>query len=292
MDVVFAVDGNWYLHRVWFTLKTSRPIEDVLPHNFVALVLKDACAVRATHIVIAFDGPNVFRHHIYHEYKGNRKEKEGKGQVGDDGDEAGKDIYAYLPAVRDYIDAAGLTWIQPRKHEADDVLASVAAQYGTLANTKVVLGAKDKDGYQSLRHKKVVAYDSTAEPPRYITADIAEKSKGVLVTQMVMFQTLIGDKIDNIPTLKPPAQAKKIINKWGSFKAWFAGGTKEDKVWLRANQVKLVLNRKLVEMAVDLSLPDLDTLKMAKLDRQDMPRSWYAYKDFLYPKTKGLFGRR
>ncbi len=289
-QVIFCVDGNWYLHRVWFTLRTSRPIEEVLPFNFVSLILKDACAVKATHVLVAFDGPNVFRHKIFPEYKGNRDADKAKGNVGDDGEEGGREIYSYLPAVRAYLEMAGLAWVQPRTHEADDIFASASHQYGALANTKVVGGAKDKDSYQSLR-ANVVGYDSTAEPPRYITVAFAEKSKGVKVSQMVMYQTLIGDKIDNIPTLKPPVAAKKLIQQWGSFKKWFAGGTKEDKVWLRANQVKLALNKRLVEMVTDLSLPELGALKMAKKERLNMPKSWYAYKDYLYPKTKGLFKR-
>lgn len=294
-QICFVVDGNWYLHRVWFTLRTSRPVEEVLPHNFVSLIMKDACAVKATHILIGFDGPNVFRHKIFPDYKGNRdKDKEQtKGNVGDDGEEGeegGREIYSYLPAVRAYLEMAGLTWIQPRIYEADDVFSSASHQYGALPNTKVVGGARDKDSYQSLR-PNVVGYDSAADPPHYITMAYAEKSKGVRVSQMVMYQTLIGDKIDNIPTLLPPAAAKKVIHRWGSFKAWFAGGTREDKVWLRANQVKLALNKRLVEMVKDLSLPELDALRMAKKERLNMPKSWYAYRDFLYPKSKGLFRR-
>lgn len=288
---IFSVDGNWYLHRCWFTLRTNRPIEEALPYNMIGLIMKDACAVKATHILVAFDGPQVFRHAIFPEYKANRKEKKAEKAEQHDGDEdGGADIYSYLPAVRAGLETAGIVWIQPKKHEADDVNASAGHQYGALKNTTVILGCRDKDVYQSLR-ANVKAYDSTQEPPRFITMDMAEKSKGVLTSQMVMYQTLIGDKIDNIPTLKPPAKAKQAIKLWGSFKAWFEKGTKEDKIWLRANQVKLSLNRKLVEMDTKLILPDLHELKMPKLDRKDMPKSWYVYQSWLYPKSKGLFKR-
>lgn len=286
---LLAIDGNWYLHRCWFTLRTNREIGEALAYSFVGLIMKDACAVKATHILVAFDGPNGFRHKIFPDYKANRGKSQ--GATGDDGEEAGKDIYSYLPTVRAYLEKSGLVWIQPRTHEADDVMASVAFQFGSPGTVKVIMGSKDKDGYQSLG-QHVVAYDSTAEPPRIITAEMAEKSKGVKVSQMVMYQTLIGDKIDNIPSLKPPAQAKKAINKWGSFKVWFAKGSTEDKVWLRANQVKLALNKKLVEMATGLTLPPLNDLKVPKLERPDMPRAWYAYRDMMYPKAKGLFGKR
>ncbi len=283
---IFVVDGNWYLHRCWFTLRTSRPIEDVLPHNFVSLIMKDACAVKATHVLVAFDGPSVFRYSIYPDYKANRSR--GSGET-EDGDEAGKDIYEYLPHVRQYLEKCGLTWVQPKLHEADDVLASAAHQYGKIA-IMVICGSRDKDGYQSLA-SNVSAYDSTQDPPVYITVASAEKSKGVKVSQMVMLQTLIGDKIDNIPTLKTLGEARKIINKWGTLKAWYKGAEEKDKAWIRANQVALDLNKKLVEMVTDLALPEINELRIPKRDIKDMPRSWYAYQSWLYPKTRGLFKR-
>jgi DNA polymerase-1 len=279
MDKIFIVDGNWYLHRVWFTLRTKRPIEEALPYALVGLIMKDACAVRATHLLVAFDGPSVFRYKIYPEYKATRKGKQG----GKDQEEGATDIYSYLPAVRAGLEAAGICWIQPKTYEADDVLASAAGQY----SGRVILGSRDKDGYQSL-NDHTVAYDSTPDAPVFITREAIEKKFGFSVSQMVMYQTLIGDAIDNIPSLRPPAKAKKIIQTWGSFAAWFKG-SKEDRAWIRANEVALRLNKKLVSMATDLALPELQSLRVPKLKRENMPKPWYAYQDLCYPKSRGLF---
>lgn len=268
-------------------MRTSRPIEDVLPYNFLGLMMKDACATNASHVLVAFDGSHLFRHEIFPEYKANRTGKSSTVHLDNDG--GGAEIYSYLPHVRSFLESAGIVWMQNKRYEADDALASAAVQYGGLPDTKVIMASKDKDGYQSLR-SNVVAYDSTSEPPVYITVDVAEKKKGIKVEHMVMYQTLIGDKIDNIPALKSPQAAKKVINTWGSFKAWF-DNSKEERAWLRANQAKLQLNRMLVEMQTDLMLPELSELVVPKLDRQNMPRAWYAYQSFRYPKTKGLFKR-
>lgn len=288
MNTVFCVDGNWYLHRVWYTLNTKRPIEEVLPNNFLSLVMKDACAVGATHVLVAFDGAKVFRYKVYPAYKANRDGPKGESTKDDEG---GKQIYEYLKAVRDHLTEAGICWVQNSTHEADDVNASAAVQYSELPDTVVVLGAKDKDVYQVLS-SKVRLYDSSAKPtPRFITQAKAEKAKGVGVSKMVMYQTLIGDKIDNIPSLMRPATAQKTINKWKSFKDWFDKGTDEDRRWLRVNQVKLRLNRQLVELKKDLSIPSIAELKVPKLKRQGMPKAWYVFQDLTYPKMKGLFKR-
>lgn len=288
MDKILVIDGNWYLHRVFFTMRTNRPLEEALPYAFVGLIMKDACALKATHILVAFDGPNVFRHVIYPEYKATRGEK--GGSAPEDGDDGGRPIYSYLPDVRNYLKLAGLVYIQNKKHEADDVLASCGAQYGQLENTKVWLGSQDKDGYQSLR-TNVKQYNSIPDPSVVIDELYAKKSKGVEIRHMVMYQTLIGDAIDNIPQLLSPAKAKKAINTHGSFAKWFANGTADEKVWLRANQTKLALNKKLVEMVTDLQLPEVQELVVPKQKLEGMPKAWYAYQDFKYPKSKGLFRR-
>ncbi len=295
MTKLFVVDGNWYLHRCFFTIRSSRPLEEVLPQNFLGLVMKDACALKATHVMVAFDGPKVFRYDIFPDYKANRTESKEAIKVGkEDDDEPGRDIYSALPATRELLDKCGVVWIQPKKYEADDVLASVSRQYRSVKvegkRIKVVLGSQDKDGYQSLA-ANVTAYNSAAQPPQVIDIAMAEKSKGVTIDQMVMYQTLIGDAIDNIPQLMKPGEAKKTIKRWGSFKAWFAGATKEEKRWLIANQVKLRLNRQLVEMKIDINLPELNELRVAKLRLENMPRAWYAYMDLMYPKSKSLFRR-
>jgi len=279
---LLVIDGNWYLHRCFFTLKTSRPIEDVLPMNFVGLVCKDAAAVKATHLLIAFDGPNVFRYKLYPEYKANRG-----GGKNDSEEEGGKDIYQYLPHVRKLVEELGWVFKQNSKHEADDIGASAAAQY-TLPT---VIGTADKDSYQLLS-ARVRLYNSTTKPPIFIDEKRAVKRKGVAINQMVMFQTLIGDSTDNIPELMSPGKAKKMIQQYGSFKKWYAKGTAEDKRWLNVNTVALRLNRKLVELVTDLALPDIEELKVPKKTRQGMTRAWYEYQDFLYPKTKGLFNKR
>lgn len=286
MDRLFVVDGNYYLHRCWSTLKTSRPIEDVLPHNFLSLVLKDACILKATHLLIGFDGPSIFRYDVYPDYKIERRTK---ALQRDDDADGSKEIYTYLPATRELLDKCGIVWIQRKKYEADDIMASVMVQMST-SKLQVIGGTGDKDIFQALMQNCRV-YNSGIKPEITITPDRAEKKKGVPISGMVMYQTLLGDKIDSVPQLLPPVKAKNAVLKWKSFKNWYAKGTDEDRKWLNVNQAKLIINRKLVELVTDLSLPELKELKVPKKRLEDMPRTWYAFQDMLYPKSRGLFKR-
>lgn len=293
---LFVVDGNWYLHRLFFALKTSRPLEEALPYAFISLICKDAMKVRATHILICFDGPDVFRYKVYPDYKIDRQEAKAAAALERDDDEPGKEIYAYLPAVRAYTTKVGLKWAQQKIYEADDLLVSAAHQWSALyPGIRITLGAQDKDLYQALT-SLICLYDSSAKPePRRIKVADAERKKGVPVAQMVDYQTLLGDSIDSIPGFPGmgAGKIKAVLNKYGSIRNWYAKGSAEDKLWLTKNQVALKRNRELVTMVATAAIPtDAQVLRLAKVveGSKDFPVTWHLYNGWLYPKTKGLFG--
>ena len=93
---LFAVDGNWYLHRAYYTINPKyREVKDALTYSFLSMICKDACMTGCNHLLVAFDGPEVFRYKLYPEYKANRSEaKEGTAIR-----EGFKDVYEYLPFV-------------------------------------------------------------------------------------------------------------------------------------------------------------------------------------------------
>jgi 5'-3' exonuclease len=162
-------------------------------------------------------------------------------------------------------------------------------QYPALGHT-VVAGGQDKDVYQALSTKARM-YDSSHKPePKWITVEKAEKAKGVPVSKMIMYQTLLGDKIDDVPQILSPAKAKTVCLKHKSIKAWFEAADKETKTFIRANQAKMMINRQLVELKTDMALPDPETLKPPKIRLEGMPKAWYAHQDLCWPKRKSLFG--
>jgi DNA polymerase-1 len=294
-EVIFVVDGPWYLHRAFHTLKTHRPIGEALPYHFLSMCMKDALAVKANYLLLAFDGPSVFRYKVYPQYKESRHERKG-APVDAENAEPKADIYQYLPDVYALLQKVGIIFFQPKFHEADDVLCSVANFYG--GDYKVIGGAQDKDGYQWLT-EYCKMYDSSAKgkdgksKPRYIDVAYAEKQKGVTVAQMVDYQTLIGDGNDDIPPIQGigPARAKAILAKYGSIKNWHAK-CKADREFLTAQADNIRRNRKLVKLITDVLPPnELSEWKLRKNHSVDkgLSRSFHDYINFLYPKSRGLF---
>jgi len=284
---IFVVDGNWYLHRCWHTVKSSRPMPEVLPQAVVTLILKDAVSTKCTHVLVAFDGSKVFRYDVYPNYKAGRSEKKASS-VPEDAEEDRGDVYDSLPNLRKLLTDLGLVYVQQKKYEADDVWASAAEQYSEVGYD-VIGGCKDKDGYQALKNG-VRMYDSSFKPePRYIDAKLAEKLKGVSVSKMIMLQTLLGDAIDDVPSILSPAKAKKVCQQHKSIKAWFEASDKATKKFIRTKQSQMMINKELVTLRTDLALPEPHTLKPDKRRVEGMSKWWYAHQDLCYPKSKGLF---
>ncbi len=298
MVKLYVPDGNWFLHRAMSTLKTNRAIGEALPYHFVAMIIKDALIVNATHIMVAFDGPKVFRYKIFPNYKISRREK--KGIVDEDRDEDGAesapDLYDYLPDLFSLFNKLGIPYYQPLYREADDVLNSIAVHH--RKNHTIIGGAQDKDAYQWLSDTSYM-YDGSFKHKdgkgtgRFIKAKDAEKKRGVLIHQMVDFQTLIGDPGDDIPPIGDirEAKARKILKTYGSIQNWFKE-SKEDRVFIRSHLEQMRLNRKLVGLRDDALPPGtIEEWKLPPLKIKDphLTKNFHEYYNWLYPKAKGLF---
>lgn len=273
---IVGVDGNWILHRAYFT--TPDHVQDrgrVICKKFVSMVCKDALANKATEILVAFDGARIFRYKLYPEYKANR---------GGDHDST---PYDYLEGLQAYLGELGIASLQVTQYEADDILCSLAHNVAASSTgpTYTVMLAKDKDAYQYIG-ERVFLYDSSAKPePKFIKAWDVERRMGLHPSQCLDYQTLVGDKIDNIPQLVSPAKALQGLQQWGTLKAWLKGDPVLRKN-LSERKDELTLNRKLVSLVADIekAVPR----KPVWADNTEVT-SYVQWKDFCNPKSKGLF---
>jgi DNA polymerase-1 len=270
-DRIFGVDGNFYLHRVVHT-QSFEPKDEALSQSkrLLGMICKDAAAVGARRVFVAFDGWAIFRHKVYEGYKESRKDNGPSG------------VYDHLTYIKDFLMGAGLPVAHDKKYEADDWMRSLIAQY-----QDVVVGCRDKDSYQGLIKKGVFLYDSSTKPkPTKIYPRDVEALFGVPPELCLDFQTLVGDKIDCIPQLMKSDEAKKGLRKHKSIRAWAAASPSMMK-WCRRHQGELNRNRKLVKLKTDLPV-EVPPIKW--IDNEELAtKSYFEYRKVATIKTRGLF---
>lgn len=285
------------MNRAWHAVRTSNDIGRALAYLIVSMVCRDAIRVKATHLLVGFDGVS-FRYKVYDLYKSARKEKmKAHGKNKDEknkskSDESTKEIYTYMPQLHQMLEECGIPFIHPTKYEADDIGAACAA----LANEnfRVVIGTADKDSDQLLG-KYVIKFNSTVKAPKnpITKARDVRRKTGLKPCQLVDYQTLIGDKVDSIPSLKPfgPSKAMKLLKKHRSIKNWVKNGPRGGKRWFNTNREDVLRNRKLVRLDPDCVEIDKNALIVPKLTKnmKAFPKAWHDYQALLYPKTKSLF---
>ena len=278
-------DGTWFYNRA--ALMADSP--ERIARSVVSLFCSQALKAQATRFLLAFDGPQVFRHELWPLYKLGRKTHLSPAQIAESVANikkalkiAGKvdskrEIYQHLQQTLEYVDKIGIPWIQPQKFEADDVLASAAHQI----QGPVVLAAADKDLYQLLSPRvRMISqkYDPKIKKmvTRFINADRVVQEWGVPRELMLDLQTVIGDSGDTVPGIPGYGKAgtAKALVAHGSLKAWRSSDDPRGRAL--NNQVEhLRLNRKLVQLRTDVPIPQDLKLRPYEGDL-DLPRS---YKD-------------
>jgi DNA polymerase I len=271
-DRCYGVDGNWYLHRVIHT-QMFEP-EDVAAsqaRRFLGMICNDAGAVGARRLAVAFDGGSVFRYDIDPSYKGKREKKAD-----------GTSAYEHLPFIKDFLKYAGIHVVHKPKYEADDVLCT-----WSHIHPNFVAGCGDKDGYQYVR-SGCFLYNSASKPnPTRVHVDDVIAAFGVPPEQCVDYQTLIGDKIDNIPHLMNKDLVIAGLEEHGSIVKW-AKASSGFRKWLRENEEAVKLNRKLVRLVPDIK--DVTEIPPVKWSSdQTLTKGYHEFRRVADVKSKGLF---
>lgn len=291
--VVYAVDGNWLLHRVYYTLERKPEWDDaeysrILAARFVNSFCNDAVVAEATHGLVAFDGPAVFRYDIYPQYKANRRGRGGAANT-----EAAsrlaptgipdREVYDWLDSTIAYVRECGIPCVQLPKYEADDVLATIARVAGKKFS--LVMGTKDKDCFQLLgKDVRMLYWDHVQKTHVWMDVRAAEKRVGLRQSQFIEYQTLIGDKTDNVPSCKErfgPKTAQKTLAAHGSIAGWYKQADDKTRRWLIEIQGKLKLNRRLVTLVCDAFEFSLADAKLRLVNGDNRPAGFRALSRYL-----------
>ena len=207
------VDGSSYLYRAFHAMpdlradpddRSSQPTGAIRGMVGMLQALRNEYA-GATHLACVFDAPGpTFRDDIYSEYKANRSPMP-------------DELRSQIEPIREVTELLGFPMLAVPGVEADDVigtLARAAAEQGM----EVLISSGDKDLAQ-LVTERVSMIDTMSGKHRDLAG--VEAEFGVPAAQMLDYQNLVGDNVDNIPGVAKvgPKTAAKWLAQYGSLEA-------------------------------------------------------------------------
>ena len=213
-DTFYLVDGPSYLYRAYHAidhLSTSRGIPTNATLGMTMMLWKMLREECPTYMAVAWDAPGpTFRHLQFEAYKIQRP-----GMP--------KDLVDQIPWIRKSLDVLGLPVLEVPGFEADDILATAAAQLRDRP-VELVLVTADKDALQLVGPRVTVlsVLGRTGERIVYDAAKVAERW-GVPPERIPDILALMGDSIDNIPGVPGVGEvtAQKLLRQFGSLEALY-----------------------------------------------------------------------
>jgi DNA polymerase-1 len=229
-------------------------------------------------LIIAFDasGPT-FRDTLYDAYKAERSEMPA-------------DLKTQIPKIAQFLAAMSIPVLEKEGFEADDVIATLARMCDERgANCFIVSG--DKDCRQLITDR--VAVFNIRKNHVFDAASLREEW-GVAPDQVVDFQALVGDKVDNVPGVAGigAKTAQQLLETYGTLDnlldhAAEVPGAKGKK--LAESREIALLSRQLVRLDVNVPItPDWDACRVGGVDHDAVVALFaeYGFRSFVDRVTK------
>ena len=207
---LLLVDGSSYLYRAFHAMPDLRA-DPADPHsaptgairgmiNMLGALRKDYPDAAYAACVFDASGPT-FRDAIYPEYKANRSPMP-------------DDLRSQIAPIHEVVELLGWRVLAVPGVEADDVIGTLA-HVGAQQGLEVIVSSGDKDLAQ-LVTERIQIIDTMTGKRRDLAGVQAEF--GVAASQMLDYQTLVGDAIDNVPGVDKvgPKTAAKWLAEYGS----------------------------------------------------------------------------
>ncbi|WP_278468502.1 DNA polymerase I [Gimesia maris] len=242
------------------------------PTNAIFGITRDILNIIKTHspdyLIFAMDssGPGT-RNDLYSEYKANRSAMP-------------EDLVPQIPHIMDVVKGFQVPVIECPGWEADDVFATIAR----LANEKGIettIVTNDKDARQ-LINDSIRLYNIRKN--QFMDAEAVQADWGVRPDQVIDFQSLVGDSVDNIPgvPLVGPKKAQTLIEQFGTLEGVLANADKAKGPKLQQNLKEFAdqarMSRELVTLNQSLDL-NIDW-EASRLTHPDRERLHQLFVDF------------
>jgi len=195
-------------------------------------------------LICAFDLSEItFRNELYDQYKAHR-------------DPMPEALRAQMPLIHGAIETLDIAGLSLAGFEADDILATLAASVES-AGGRCLLVTSDKDCRQLLSERVQMLNIRKSE---LYGVDDLQATWGVTPEQVVDFQALVGDSVDNVPGVPQigPKAAQQLLAEFGSLEQILENldrvpGAKRQET-LRTHREAALLSQKLVRLRNDVPI--------------------------------------
>lgn len=244
-DTVFLIDTFSLMFQVFHAIPPMTSPSG-MPTNAIFGFSRDLVSLLQVHkpawLICAMESPGLgVREQLYSEYKANRAEMP-------------EDLRPQIPLITELIQAFGVPAIQCEGWEADDVIATLTRQ-AVERGLNVRIVTSDKDARQ-LICPQVQMYNLRKNT--YLDEAALLEDWGIRPDQVVDFQSLVGDAVDNVPgvPLVGPKKAAALLQQFQTLDSVLANADRAPGAKLKenlkqfANQARL--SRELVRLNQDL----------------------------------------
>jgi DNA polymerase I len=205
---VIAIDSHSLIYQVFHALPPmtspqGAPVGAV--HGFGNDLLELIQRYQPDHLFCVFDASEeTFRNTLYSEYKAHR-------------DPMPETLRVQLPVIHQLVESFGIAVLQLPGYEADDILATIAQAVQTDGG-QCLLVTSDKDCRQLISDR--VELYNLRKHERFGIEDL-KQTWGIRPDQVVDFQALVGDSVDNIPgvPLIGPKLASELLQQFQTLDA-------------------------------------------------------------------------
>ena len=250
------IDGTFELFRAHFSPRpgradpSGRDVKATIGVLSSLISLLHDRAEQCTHVAVAFDNPiRSFRNDLFADYKS--------------GEGTPEEIKAQFDLVEQATGALGIAVWPMDQWEADDALASGAAQFVEQVE-QVRIMSPDKDLGQCLTDPRVVQIDRMRG--RLIDAAAVRERRGVDPQNIPDWLALVGDTADGIPGIAGFGEkgTAAVLGRYGTIEAIPAlardwdlkvRGAKRLAENLAAQRADALLYKKLATLVTDVPLP-------------------------------------
>ncbi|MDO4754014.1 MAG: DNA polymerase, partial [Bacillota bacterium] len=209
MKNIVLIDGYSLIFRAYYampSLVSSAGTPTGAVYGFANMLMTILEAHPDAVIAVAYDrSEKTFRHEMFSDYKGNRKETD-------------EDLKVQFPIVREMLQALGIPVIEKSGFEADDIIGTLAKKVADAGGSAYVYTG-DKDSLQLVQYgiKVHITVKGVSNIEEYDEAKVFEKM-GVTSSQVIDFKSLRGDASDNIPGAKGIGDktAVKLLAEYGT----------------------------------------------------------------------------